>query len=295
MTRPYSTTEGFAASQQRRVPMLVTLTFRLGSDRAFSAWFFLLFGIIVAALTLPTTDLTFGWAFRGELETVPAEVTAVSLTGMTENEGKIREVRYRYEDANGRVFQGVAYAKRQLEAGDRLTAEFPRGSPGVSRIQGLRVKPFSRWILVVLVLPAGGLASVGYACRRGGRSLRLLRKGVVADAEFVSRDPVTHLPSKNQVFRLRFRFVAAAGSEHICDVETSRAGQILDGGRQEILYDPEEPSRAAHVLSLPGDVGLSPANDSVLAPPLRRSLLCLLMPTVAIGVTVGILLWHAYH
>lgn len=168
---------------------------------------------------------------------------------------------------------------------DRFARSVPRGVHGTTWIQlGLGGwLPQIGWFLVLMAtlffwlmpkMPESraadallipllvGLGIVTYSLNRGRRQLRLARWGYLTGAERLSCEAtdiriggtLKNPNSGKPVYQVIFSFQDHLGQEHRATVYTPFPEPILDNEREQILFDPEDPSVSALVDALPGDV-----------------------------------------
>ncbi len=168
------------AEPPRRVPPGVRIHAVLGGAG--------LFGWIMLALAS-----FFGWTLVGNADAwsplvfkaVGASLAQGVVTSAREIRASrgatVREVSYRFTGPDGQERSGRSYVtwpSPAPAAGERVTVEFPAGTPSVSRIQGMRRSRLEPYVvLIVLVFPAVALAIVVFTARSGLRLSRLLAHG----------------------------------------------------------------------------------------------------------------------
>ena len=295
MIRPYSTSEGFAAQDLRRVPLSVRWMLKLSNSLALGGWAFFGVGMIFVWIFVGAADLTFGRAFRGELETAPAEVVSATESSYSEDEVPIYRVAYRFMTPDEAWHEGVSYCLGPLPPGSKLVAEFPRGNPTVSRLRGMRAAPFDAWVLLVLIFPVIGIALAAAGYHRGSARARLLRTGVIARGRLIDKRPTNVHVGSRPVYRLTFEYTTADGGSFTCAERTHEPDRLEDEAEERLIYDPAVPSRSAMMDSLPCGVRLDEQTDELIAPPLGRRVVHLAVPLLAIATHGGILTWRLLH
>ncbi|MGA2137976.1 MAG: DUF3592 domain-containing protein [Verrucomicrobiia bacterium] len=250
-------------------------------------WFFFGFGMLFVWLFLPNADLTSFYLFRGPLDHTQATVTANQKTHFTEGGSKHHSGTpiYRHDytfTVNGNRYDGVSYSTaNSLQPDTRVTIEYPRGNPSISRIHGMRRAPVPPFVLLVLIFPLVGAGFLIPGLIQGWKGDRLLANGKVAFGAFKSKERTNTSVNNKTVYKLIFEFTTDTGQTCQAVTRTYQPEQLEDGQQHEVVYDPLTPSYAVMVDSLPG----SPRIDErgVIQPAGFGSALCVsLLPALVI-------------
>jgi hypothetical protein len=242
----------------RDVPLTVRLRVLFGGIFSQLGWFFFGFGMIFVWLFLPNVDVTSFYSFRGQLQQTQGTVTASQKTHFTEGGSKHHSGTpvYRHEytfTVDGTRYDGVSFSTgHSLQPGARVTVEYPRGNPSVSRIHGMRRAPVRPTALIILIFPLVGAGFLIPGLTQGWRANRLLANGKVAFGTFQSKALTNTRVNNRPVYKLTFQFTTDTGQTCQAVTRTCQP-ELLEGGQpQEIAYDPLTPSYAVMVDSLPG-------------------------------------------
>jgi hypothetical protein len=241
----------------RAVPLLLRAQLLVGGFLNQFGWIFFGFGMIFAWLFAAQSDPAAWIDFSGELETAPGVVTGCSETNASEGGSKhsrgnpiyAHQYDFRIKDAR---FSGVSYSTRRQEAGADVTIEFPKGSPGRSRIEGMRTALFPPWVLFVLLFPLIGAAFITVGFWRGRRAIRLLKWGQPALGTLKDKEATSVRVNNRPVYKLTFEFLDDAGTPRHAIAKTHQTELLEDDASELLVYDPWDPSQATLLDHLPG-------------------------------------------
>lgn len=236
----------------RLVPLGLRLQVLLGGPLGVMGWLFAAFGAIFPWAFVPMADLSFV-RFRGPAGQAQGQVVGVEQTSARENKRTIWRVLYRFTDPAGVERAGASYALGQEPAaGGPAPVEFLLADPGVSRIEGLRMGPFSPWVCVVAIFPAIGLLLALGGLKKGLTSVGLLAEGELAVGVLRGKEPTNTRINNRTVFALTFAFTDLDGREQTVTERTHTPERLEDEEGELLVYDPSSPSRAVLVDNLPG-------------------------------------------
>ncbi|HUJ11374.1 MAG TPA: DUF3592 domain-containing protein [Verrucomicrobiae bacterium] len=242
----------------RDVPLTVRLQVLFGGFLNQFGWFFFGFGMLFVWLFLPHADLTSFYRFHGQLDHAAGTVTASQKAHFSEGGSKhhsgtpIYEHDYTFRVA-GTAYRGASYATGYTyPPGTRVTIEYPRGNPSVSRIQFMRRTAFGPSTLIVLLFPLVGLGFLIPGLMLGWKGDRLLAHGKVAFGTFKSKEPTNTRVNNQTVYKLTFDFTTDTGETCQAITRSYQTAQFEDDQQHEIVYDPLTPSYATLVDCLPG-------------------------------------------
>ncbi len=271
----------------RPVPLAVRSDLIFGGALNQFGWIFFGFGMIFVWVFLPAAGLSSAFAFRGDMETAEGVVEESVRTNYSEGGSKhhhgtpVYATRYSFK-AGGRARTGVSYATgRTLAKGAKVTIEFPKGDPSVSRIQGMRTSPFGPFAAIVVLYPLIGLGLALAGFRNGFRAIRLLTWGREAEGTLVSREATNVRINKHPVYRLTFKFEGADKKTHTATAKTHRPEVLEDDARERLLYDPARPEDAVLFDALPGSPAIDP-EGGLRCGSAAMSLMRLLLPGLSI-------------
>jgi hypothetical protein len=277
----------------RAVPLSTRLVVLFGGPLSTFGWFFFSFGMLLFWLLGWNADWTAPVLFRGPLQTASGRVTASEKTRFSEGGGKhgqgtpVYRHRYRFT-FNGTEYQDVSYCTggSPERAGDTVTVEFPESRPARSRLRGMRRAPLSLIAGFVLVFLAAGLLAVMPGILLGRKSIRLLSRGELAQGRRLKKEATRMEENKRTVYKLTFEFTDALGQTRPCVIKTSRLERLEDDRVELILYDPQQPSRALPLDSLPEKQGFD-LRGGIPPSSLWRAFKSSLPPLVALLVVTG--------
>ncbi|MGD8453007.1 MAG: DUF3592 domain-containing protein [Phycisphaerae bacterium] len=247
------------AEPPRAVPSPVRLRILFGGFANQFGWFFFCLGLVFVWIFGSFGDIKGFFIFRGDLATAPGRVTHSEPSGFTEGSRRsdggtpIYAVHYTFADEDGRTYEGVSYAAGQeLPAGAQVTVEFPAGSPGTSRIRGMRRAPFGAVVALVGMFPLTGVGFLVVGLWGGLRAGRLLRHGRLSAGRLVAKKRTSARVNGRRVYKLKFAFVAEDGLTYEAVARTNQPETLEDEDEKLLLYDPARPQQAVLLDNLPG-------------------------------------------
>ena len=248
--RPSSHRYGLAGLP-RPVPLGIRLGVRFGGVLNQVGWLVVAIGMIFVWIFVVNADFSQWFGFDGELQTVVGEVIDSQATNSTENDERVFVHQYRFAVA-GQTLQGTSYATgKQIQPGQRVTIEFPKGDPTNSRIQGMRTKMFGPFAAIAGIFPIIGLGLIFFGMIRAGKRLRLLRNGQQTTGTLMGKRATSMRVNSRHVYKLTFQFTAADGQNYEA-IARSHRPENLSEKDEPLLYDPIFPNRATLLAHLPG-------------------------------------------
>lgn len=263
------------APSPRRVPGSVRLGVLFGGWLNQVGWGLVAFGGIFALIFAVNADCTSWYHFRGEIQSVTGTVTGVERTAFSQGGGggrhrrsrssgrgkPIYEVRYRYTPTADISREGVSYllapnSTTEPTVPQEVIVEYPANRPDVSRIRGMRRRPFHGALALIGLLPVSGLFMALLGLRRGMHKSSLLKCGKPANARLVDKRATGAQVNKQTVWALTFEYVTDQGTTLQTVVRTHHEERLLDEATEKLVYDPGHPTRAVLLDSLPGTPGL---------------------------------------
>lgn len=245
----------------RPIPLLLRSELLFGNILAQLGWFFLGFGGIFFWAFALNSEVISHFQFRGELDSARGVVLEVKDTGASEGGGKNRRGtpiyahEYSFTARDGTEYHGVSYALGQrLEPGQEVMVEYRRGKPAVSRIQGMRHAMFDTWAGFVVIFPVIGLIFVIVTLRSGLRMTDLLARGRAGQGTLKSKKPTNIRVNNQPLYKLTFELQTGDGRTCLVTCRSTRPEVLEDEPQEQLLYDPDQPTRALLLDQLPGSV-----------------------------------------
>jgi hypothetical protein len=189
--------------------------------------------------------------YRGGLASVSGTVIASRATSMQQNDRPLWAIEARYE-VGGVEHRVTSYDDASMEEGYHVTVEYQPGRPEVARIHGMRSRPFSAYLAVLLLFPVVGVGLALWQVRRGRHALALLCIGRVARGKLLEKIDTKVRVNEMPVYRMIFEFQDDKERTHRVEARTHRPERLEDDAHEQVLYDPTWPARATLVDSLPG-------------------------------------------
>lgn len=257
--------EARAASTQgdsRSVPIAAGVSVLLGGFMTqFGAAFFS-FGMIFCWVFLSMADIPGTFRFMGSTATATGSVTRVTTTSSKENNSRVHEIEYIFNDAAGRTHTGVSYSAYDLpNAGQSVRVEYVEGDPGTNRIEGMRRAEMPIFVIFVVIFPIVG-ALIGIAgIRAGRRRLRMLYVGRMARGKLVAKEPTNTKINKQTVYKLTFEFTTPDGRVGRVSDKTHETARLEDEAQELLLYNPDNLEEGAAIDALPGGVKMNDAGE----------------------------------
>jgi hypothetical protein len=277
------------APPPRRVTAGAAVQLLFGGRINTVGWLFLTIGTVFVWSFAPAIDLSSSWQFRAPLERAQATVsrcekTSFSVGGSAHRRGApVYANYYSFVASDGASRDGVSYATgRCLRSGAVVAVEYPAGKPGISRLEGMRRTPLGLGPIFVGFFPLIGLGLIIGGFRHGRRSLHMIRFGHPAQGTLESKRATNARVNHRTVYEMKFAFTGDDGIRHEAATKTSRPERLEDNEKENMLYDPEAPSRAVMLDTLPGRFSTDESGSITSASPLA-SLFALALPLLAIG------------
>jgi hypothetical protein len=284
-----SSGSGPFAPPPRTITTSLAARVTLGSLRSQVGWLLLGFGSIFFWGFIWNIDFS-GWRFTFE----PVGHTSGRflrcndtrfVRGRGEEGRRIYETHYQFELV-GRIFQGSSFAIGGCTGG-RLPIEYLRAHPEVSRIAGMRRRPFGPSTLLVDVIPAVGVFMVFTGFVQGRARLRLLRSGLPATGRLIDKIRTNMGTKRGSVYQMTFEYDAQNGAKGRATTRTSRPEELEDKAGVPLFYDPADLTRAVLLADLPGRIAAGEGGQPVASP----SRAFLILPALtALGN-----LWYVYR
>ena len=222
-------------------------------------WLFFGFGMIFVWIFALQSDVTSLFLFSFQTNTTQGFVESVEESNASENDTTIYELSYTYFDQLGREHSGKSYSTGYPVVEGQVTVEYLDGIPSISRVQGMRRKPFGAFGLISVIFPLIGSAFISAGIRYGLKANRLLAKGRIAFGKLVSSEATGTRINDQTVIKLIFSFTAVDGDEYEAVAKTHQTGDLRDEAEEPLLYDEEDPYYAVMLDDLPGSTEFDPS------------------------------------
>ncbi len=238
-------------TMNRVVPRSVVLRLFLSGTRNQISWLVLGIGMCLGWVVIFNVDLSFVY-YRGTIELVTGTITDSSETNMSINEESVVVNSYRFITADGRSFEDFSYATgRWHSKGNKVTIEYPKGKPHLSRIQGMRRKLFGTYGILFAIVPAVGVGLLYFSMRKALKIKHLLQDGRLTTGTLVDKEETNVSINDDPVYKLTFAFTADDGREHHVVHRTHKTEALEDESEERLLYGPSHPEVALMVDALP--------------------------------------------
>ena len=190
--------------------------------------------------------------FTEPLATAQGKLVSVEQSGASENKRRIYQYGYEYT-VNGETLRGVSYqsASPELTVGAALTVEYQQTQPAFSRAQGMRLKPFSLWLLpILLIFPGIGAGLLLFATTRGLRHIHLVKNGILVSGVVTKKVPTNTRINNQTVYEVFFKFKTKEGVEVTTSIKTHHTAELGDDAKEPLVYDNDAPQNAVPLDAL---------------------------------------------
>lgn len=249
------------APPPRSVPSSTNLAIRFGGLLQQAGWVILGAGMVLwwaVGAHADTSGVTFDLA-KAQIVSgvvVSSETTNWSAGGTRrsrhDRSGNVREITYRFRTPAGVERTAVAYGGREApQVGQRVRVEWVEGDQ-TSRIRGLRNDIWPQVAMAVGVVPVLGLILLVWTGWRSHETVGLLRRGQLAYGKVKSKQATFLRFRDTRIYEVTLAFEAPDGQVHELTSYTDRPDKLGDDAAERLVYDPENPDRAASLDDLPG-------------------------------------------
>ena len=265
----------------RHIPLSTRISILFGGFKAQFGWAFFGFGMIFFWAFAMNMDLSF-LHYNGNVITVEGMATGYSLTDASENEVSVFANHFTFKTEDGDEITGTSYATGQrILDGETLTIEYPEGKPHYARIQGMRTKKFSGFVIFVIIFPLVGLVFILLSLKRSLRALRLFKNGILTNGKLISKEKTNTRVNNRTVYKMTFQYKDDLGNEYERKERTPLPYLLQDDKAERLLYLRGKPSYAILVDSLPSSY-LMNKEGKIDPAPMRNVILLMIAPTTTI-------------
>lgn len=219
-----------------------------------------------------------------DVDTAQGVVSTIGPTGASENETPVYANHYAFRvERLEEDFHSISYTTGQtFSEGERVTIEYLSRNPDISRIQGARSGTFSPWVLCLVgIFPLVGIVFVAVSLASGFKANRLLTHGRVALGTLVSKEPTNTRINNQTVYKLTFEFTTDSGQRYEATARSHQPYALEDEAREQLLYDPRNPTKAVLLDNLPGEPDIDEFGNIQVAN-VGRSMRSLVLPVAVL-------------
>lgn len=239
------------APPPRPVPWPVTCSAMLGILGGIGALLFvfgLIFVLVFANDLRPLEEMRLANASAA----ARGKVIAVEETNSTENDVPVYAYRFEFKTRTEQTVTGRSYSTGQIySVNDSATVYYLPDTPAVAWLEGTRRSEFEPFVgVIVLFVPAIGLALFVAAGVRGWRNVTLLRHGVITGARSLARKPTSMSVNDVPVLKFEYEFQTEDGQTYTGAARAVMTRPIGDEIDEPVLYLPSNPKRSMLLDSL---------------------------------------------
>ncbi len=274
----------------RKVPWPIRGQMLFGGFFNQFGWLWLGFTMLFIWVFGTSTSLNGLYFLVSAVDTAPGVVTTVGSTGASENDEPVYANHYSFRvERLEQVFYGISYTTgHSFSEGEAVTIEYIGFKPAVSRIAGTRSGTFSPWVLCIVgIFPLVGLVIIGFGLKSGFNANRLLSQGRLAWGTLTNKQRTNTRINNQTVFQLTFTFTTTEGRQYKATANSHQPYVLEDEPREQLLYDPHQPTNAVLLDALPGEPDIDESGNLHVAN-IGRSLRSLILPTVVIVINLMI-------
>jgi len=281
----------------RRVPLSVVIKVLFGGVRSQLGWGIALAGVLVSWIFVLNSEFTTPIFFRGQVLSAAGRVTGIDKTSFSEggsrrrsSEHPIYAIHYSYQAEGGESRTGVSYKATSHgsgppKIGPEVIVEYPAGRPDISRIEGLRRKPFPWFVGFVGVVPVIGFGLGLYGFASGLGDLGLLSRGHPTTARLLNKRRTGSSVNKQSVWAMTFEYTTIEGETFETVVKTHLNENLEDDAEERLIYNPGRPGQAVLVDNLPGQPQIDSMGNILPVSGLAATV-TLALPFLATGLAV---------
>jgi len=247
-------------------------------------WLWFGFTMIFVWVFGSMTSLSGLYFTLGSPDTVSGVVSAIEDTNASENDIPVYANYYTFRvERLEAEYQGVSYTTGQrFSVGETVTVEYLNSNPDISRIQDTRGGIFSPWVLCFIgIFPLIGLIFIIISLVSGFKANYLLSHGKVGLGVLRSKQPTNTRINGRTVYKLTFEFTDDFGNSYKATANNHITDLLEDESKEQLLYDPKNPSYAVMLDNLPGSPDIDDMGNIQVAN-LGRSIRSLILPVIII-------------
>ncbi|MBI3551800.1 MAG: hypothetical protein HY077_04725 [Elusimicrobia bacterium] len=270
------------APPPREVPLSVFIQELLGDFLTQFGFIFIGFGMVFVWIFVAQADFRAWYDFRGPLETAEGRLVSCQRTNFSENNTAVYALSYVFPGPGGVQRSGTSYRLGGCPPAESSAGvEWPAGRSERSRIKGLRTSVMPSFVAFVLIFPLVGLVCAFFGLRSGLKDVALLARGKLASGKLVEKKPTNTKINDRTVYEMVFSFVDDHGLERRASTKTHMPELLEDQERENLLYDPQNPSRMATLDTLPGLIRTGPGGTLEAGNP-AKAIGALLLPALTV-------------
>ncbi len=238
------------------VPLRIRILHLFGRTSFIIGFLFTVIGL--SFIVYFSTQLNWNILFAGKKDLVATSgfITSLNETQYNVNESPLYEYRYRYYDQSQIPYSGFFLEYANLyEPGQEITIEYLRNSPEVSRFAG---KDRQNYEQIMFLAGVGGII-IGLlflypSSRRTRRERKIIMLGRPAEGKLVYAEPTNTRINEQPVYKLTYEYHTGRETAQKFSIKSHLIRNISEEQTEILIYDPNNPSRAVVVETLPGPV-----------------------------------------
>lgn len=282
----------------RRVPLSLVIKVLFGGVRGQFGWGIALVGVLISWIFVLNSEFTTPIFFRGQVLSAAGKVTRIDKTAFSEGGSRRRRrsgrpiyaIHYSYQTDGGEAQTGVSYkigsdVSGPPQVGPEVIVEYPAGRPDISRIEGLRRKPFAWFLGFLGVVPLIGFGLALYGFFGGLGNWALLSRGHPTTARLLHKRRTGSSVNKQSVWAMTFEYTTIEGETFETVVKTHLNENLEDDAEERLVYNPGRPGQAVLIDNLPGEPQLDSMGNFLPVSGLAATV-TLVMPILATGLAV---------
>ena len=281
----------------RRVPLSLVIKVLFGGVRGQLGWGIALVGVLVSWIFVLNSEFMTPYYFNGQVLSAAGKVTRIEKTSFSEggnrrrsSEHPIYAIHYSYQADGGEPRTGVSYKATSYgsgppKVGPEVIVEYPAGRPDISRIEGLRRKPFAWFLRFLAIVPVAGFGLALYGFFSGLGDWALLSRGHPTTARLLNKRRTGSSVNKQSVWAMTFEYTTIDGATYETVVKTHLNENLEDDAEERLIYNPGRPGQAVLVDSLPGEPQIDSSGNFIPVSGLAATV-TLVLPILATGLAV---------
>jgi hypothetical protein len=215
---------------------------------------FFLFGMIFVIVFGSAADLS---AIRFRLSpTQTTTGTVIESRGTSYSEGDRNVIKYNYKyGIQGVQHYGQSFSStRYFSENETVKVEYLTYHPEVSRIKGMKRKPFSMWgILFVAIFPLIGLSFLTYNFIQTRQQIAIIDRSAAALGKLINARRTGTRINDRYVYKMEFEYTVHGRVYHTI-ARTLRPELLKDDIEEPLLYSIGQPEKAVMFDTLPTSI-----------------------------------------